>query len=398
MAETPHPLLFVHSSDELYGSDVVLLELVRRLDSQRFRPLVLTPTDIGYEGLLSKALAENGIPHRSVEMPVLRRRYLKPFAFPGFLRSIRNGSRRVQTIIDEQRSALVHSNTAAVWGGALAAHKAQTPHVWHVHEIVTQPTWVRRFLAWMIANRSDRVVAISRAVANNLLADQPRLDSRLSVIYDAVDTERFHPDNDGGALRSQWGVSDDEVLVGVIGRISAWKGQDFFLNALTLALPQAPRLRCVFVGDVVPGEEARLEQLKDLAQELGVSERVIWAGYRQDAPQIMAAIDILTLPSIRPEPFGMVVVEAMASGKPVIATAHGGPLETVIDGETGHLVSPVEPQQLAQALVDLTKSPQQRREWGMRGRAHVVRSFSFEYHVAAFTSLYLDLITSHARL
>ena len=86
---SPYPILFVHSSDEMYGSDVVLLELARRLDPARFRPLVLTPTDIGYEGLLSKALKDAGIEHRSIDMPVLRRRYLTPKELPGFLRNIR---------------------------------------------------------------------------------------------------------------------------------------------------------------------------------------------------------------------------------------------------------------------------------------------------------------------
>ena len=111
----------------------------------------------------------------------------------------------------------------------------------------------------------------------------------------------------------------------------------------------------------------------------------------------MAALDILVLPSIRPEPFGMVILEAMASAKPVIATAHGGPLETVIAGETGALVPPDDPPALAQAMTDLASSAEKRREWGAKGRAHVVRSFSFEYHVAAFETIYLDLIESRTQ-
>ncbi|NOX64112.1 MAG: glycosyltransferase family 4 protein [Chloroflexi bacterium] len=390
--DKPRPILFAHSSDEMYGSDVVLLELVRRLDRTRFRPLVITPTDLQYEGLLSRALADAGVEHLALDMPILRRRHLSPARLPAFAGRLHRGPQHVEKIIRARRVALAHSNTAAVWGGALAARRAGVPHLWHVHEIITQPAWVRRLVAWMIARHSDHVVAISQAVADHLLADQPNLATRLSIIHDAVDATRFHPDVDGWALRSEWGVKREEVLVGVVGRISAWKGQDFFLKAFARASAHAPQLRAVFVGDVVPGEVWRREALREMAQNMGVATNIIWAGYRTDAPQVMAALDVLALPSIRPEPFGMVVVEAMAAGKPVVATAHGGPLETVLDRETGRLVSPRDPQEMAQALVELASRPELRKQWGANARRHVVQSFSFERHVTAFEALYAQLL------
>ncbi len=389
---SPTPILFAHSSNELYGSDIVLLELVRRLDAARYRPLVVTPTDITYEGLLGQALTEAGIRHQELDIPVLRRRYFSAAGSAAFLHRLRTGTRQLEQCIEEKNIALVHSNTSAVWGGALATRRCKTPHLWHVHEIVKKPTVVKKLMIWMIARYSDHVVAISHAVARHLLAEQPRLEPRLSVIYDAVDTERFRPDIDAQTLRSEWRTVANEILVGVVGRISGWKGQNLFLQAFALALPRAPELRAVIVGDAPPGEDWRIEALKTQAEELGIENNVIWAGYRNDAPQVMAALDILALPSILPEPFGMVVLEAMATGKPVVATAQGGPLETIIEGETGYLVSATDPSDMANALQTLAQNTHLRLQLGKQARQHVAQNFTFDQHIRAFDELYERLI------
>ena len=392
---TPTTILFVHSSDELYGSDLVLLELTRRLDRERFRPLVVIPTDLEYQGLLGQALEDAGVPHISVDIPVLRRRYFSAGGLLEFQRRVRAGTKALQDLIEKERVALVHSNTSAVWGGALAARKANIPHLWHVHEIVTNPLPVRKLIAFMVERYSDEVVAISQAVADHLLRDQPNIQPRLSIIYDAVDASKFRPDIDASAVRAGWGVESGLVLAGVVGRISAWKGQDFFLEAFARAAPSTPSLRAVIVGDVVPGEDWRLDELKVRAEELGIADRIIWAGYRHDAPEVMAALDMLVLPSIRPEPFGMVVLEAMAAGRPVIATAHGGPLETIIDGKTGYLVSPTQPDDMANALQLLANDPDLCEHQGRNGRARALEEFNFERQINAFENLYEKMISSH---
>jgi len=388
----PATILYPHSSDELYGSDMVLLHLVKRLNRAVFRPYVLLPTDITYEGKLSRSLSQAGVAHESLAMPVLRRRYFSLRGAPRFAGYLLRGTRSVMDIARRERVALIHSNTSAVWGGALAASRLHLPHIWHVHELVIDPALVRKLMAWMISRHSTRVVAISDAVATHLLADAPALAGRISVIYDAVDADRFSPAVDGSALRAAWGATSQDVLVGVVGRISAWKGQAFFLQALARAIRNQPALKAVIVGDVAPGENWRKDALHALAAELGVGQRIVWAGYHDNAPEVMAALDILTLPSIRPEPFGMVVIEAMASGKPVIATAHGGPLESVVDGETGLLVSPDDPEGMAAALVRLSANPVLRAAMGANGRRRAVDVFGFRQHVQAFQELYSDLL------
>ncbi len=387
----PQPVLYLHSSNELYGSDVVLLNLVRRLDRSRFRPVVLTPTDISYEGLLGQALQQAEIEHHEVDLPVLRRRYLSPAGLPAFGRRLALARRRLRPFVRRTPPPILHSNTTAVLGGALARPFWRLPHVWHVHEIITQPVWMRRLLAWLVHHSSDHVVAISQAVADHLLADQPGLAGKLSVIYDAVDTSIYHPHHDTTTIRTQWGMKPDQVLVGVVGRISAWKGQGLFLQAFAHAYRQARQLRAVIVGGPVPGEAWRLQELQAQARALGIGDVVHWAGFRTDSPQVLAALDIVVMPSIRPEPFGMVAIEAMASERPVIATRHGGPLETVQDGVTGYLVDYVNPTEMTQALLRLTDDAPLRRRMGHQGRQRVQRFFSYEQHVEAFSALYQQM-------
>lgn len=392
---TPRPhIVYVHSSNELYGSDVVLLNLVQRLDPQQFHSVVLTPTDIAYEGLLSQALLAAGIEHHAVDMPVLRRRYLSATGLLPLLRRMAVAPPRMRAFTITDVPLIIHSNTTAVLAGALTARRQHLPHLWHVHEIITQPVWMRKAIAWMVQHSSDRVVAISQAVADHLLADQPGLAAKMSVIYDAVDTEVYHPHHDTQALRRAWGMHPDDVLVGVVGRISAWKGQELFLQALAQALPQAPHLHGVIVGGPVPGEEWRLPALQDLAQTLGIAKHVTWAGFRGDSPQVMAALDIVVVPSLRPEPFGMAVIEAMASARPVIATRHGGPLETVVEGVTGYLVAPDFAAEMRHALVRLAQQPELRRRLGQAGRERVQRHFSYDQHVSAFAEIYRGMLVS----
>ncbi len=390
---SPTTILYPHSSDELYGSDMVLLNLVRRLDPSRFRPYILVPTDIPYEGKLSRELDIAGIAHDSLAMPVLRRRYFSPRGIPRFAQLLWQGTRGVMQIARQEQAALIHSNTSAVWGGALAASRLHLPHIWHVHELITEPAFIRRLVAWMVHRYSTHVVAISQAVANHLLADAPELKGKLSVIYDAVDTEQFSPRVRGDALREAWHIRPTDVLVGVVGRISAWKGQHFFLEAFAQAVRQHPQLKAVIVGDVVPGEDWRRQELQAFTRTLGIENHVVWPGYHDNAPEVMAALDILALPSIRPEPFGMVVIEAMATGVPVIATAHGGPLESVSDGETGLLVSPVDPGDMARALALLANDALLRQRMGARGRQRVETMFSFSTHVQAFQALYTSILS-----
>ncbi len=382
------PILFVHASDELYGSDIILLELVRNLDKRRFSPHVVLPQDLPYEGQLSRALETAQVPHTSIDMAVLRRRYASPHGVLMFTMRLIGGTLRLRREMQEAKFALVHSHTGTVWCGAIASKMLDVPHVFYIMEIVTSSWFTRRLVARFLAWRGDKVVAISHAVKEHLLRDAPSLAPHIEVIPPGINPDRFRPNEGGARVRQEWGVNEDEVLFGVVGRIHWWKGQEVFLQAATHVARQVPQARFAIVGDVVPGEEWRKDELKRLVHSLGIADKVIWPGYRKDTPHVMAALDVLVLPSTEPEPFGRVIVEAMATEKPVIASAHGGPVEIVLPHETGLLVPPRDPEALAKAMIDLARRPEQRLQMGRAGRRRVLERYTIERHVAAFEDLY----------
>ena len=226
-------ILFVHSSDELYGSDVVLLELLRRLDRSRFAPLVALPADLPYDAgrpRLSDELAKLDIPLCKLDFAVLRRRYLRPAGLPGFALRLYRGSRALARLIRDQDVRLVHANTVAVVGGALAARLARRPLVWHVHEIIERPAWLRWLLVRLATGWAERVVAISGPVAEHLLARGATRDAaaRVSVIHDAVDTEHFNPQNDGAAARAAWGLGPQHLVVGWRAGFTRGRGKRYW--------------------------------------------------------------------------------------------------------------------------------------------------------------------------
>ncbi len=387
-----HSILFVHSSNELYGSDVILLELVRRLDRERFAPYVVMPRDLPYDGRLSRALTASQVPNATVDMAVLRRRYMSLRGLLTFNKRLLKGTYALIRLMRSRRARLVHSQTGAVWCGAVASKLLGIPHVYYIMEIVQEPLLTRRLMAHFIRWRGDRVVVISRAVGEHLLKDAPAMADRIVVIPPGIDPARFHPENDGRAVREAWGVRPEEVVFGVVGRIHWWKGQDDFLRAAARMAHRVPHARFAIVGDVVPGEEWRRHQLEREVARMGIADRVIWAGYRDDIPQVMAALDVLVLPSSEPEPFGRVIVEAMATARPVIASAHGGPLEIVVPEETGLLFPPRDASALAEAMLRLADNPDLRRRMGAAGRQRVLTHYTMERHVAAFQALYEEMI------
>ncbi len=386
------PILYVHSSNELYGSDIILLDLVKRLDRTRYAPFVVMPQDLPYDGRLGRALAQESIPHTSVDMAVLRRRYTNVFGLIAFSRRLLVGTLALRRIMREQQVVLVHSQTGAVWCGGLAGRWLGIPHIYYIMEIIQTPRLTRHLMARFINKYGDRVVVISKAVGEHLMKDAPEIERRITVIPPGIDAETFHPRNVGQSVRREWGVRDEHVVFGVVARIHWWKGQDLFLRAAARIARQVPHARFVLVGDVVPGEEWRRQALKQEIARMGIGDRVVWAGYREDIPQVMAALDVLVLPSTEPEPFGRVIVEAMATERPVIAAAHGGPVESVVHGETGFLFPPQDEEALAAAMKQLAQDAALRVRMGKAGRERVLALYTIDRHVAAFQALYDEIL------
>ncbi len=241
-----------------------------------------------------------------------------------------------------------------------------------------------------VARLVDHHVAISEVIKQDLL-DFGIPESRITIIHNCVDTTRFSPAVTPVDLQARFGIPQGRLVVALFGRLVSWKGQDVFLKAMADVLPAVPEAHGLIVGD---GEPDHVRGLEQLAHDLQIADRVTFGGYHADTPQLLRSVDVVTHMSTRPEPFGLVVSEAMAAGKPIVAMAEGGPLEIVLDGETGLLVPPREPKPTADAIIRLLRDERLRTSFGAKARERVIDRFSAEHCAKQYAALYNRLLSN----
>jgi len=280
----------------------------------------------------------------------------------------------------------VHVNTLFNVQGAVAARLARRPLVWHIRELVPGSRAAGLMLR-LVPLLATRAVAISTAVSETLAA----CGERVQIVFDGIDLEPLE-EADGERGRGALGLEAGQPLVVTVGRIEPWKGQRTLIEAAPAILAAFPEARILIVGGPAVNKPEYAEGLRQRCEELGVAGRVCFTGIRDDVPDILAAADVLVLPSATPEPFGLTVAEAMAVGCPVVATAAGGPLDTVVDGETGYLVPPESPDAVAEKVCVLLADPKGARAMGDRGRVRVRERFTIE-RVADEMGMLLERIT-----
>jgi glycosyltransferase involved in cell wall biosynthesis len=209
--------------------------------------------------------------------------------------------------------------------------------------------------------------------------------ARITAIGPGLDTSRFHPGVSGAAVREQLGLSGPAV--GLVANIRGSKGHRFFLEAAREVLRTYPDVRFLIVGDGIGFDDVR-RRVKDL----GLDGRVIMTGFRRDIPEVMAALDVLVLPSIKSEAMSQVIPQALAVGTPVVGTTVGGTPEIVRDGETGRLVPPADSTALARAVLDLLRDPDHARAMARRGQADVLARLSMDAAMTRTMSVYADAL------
>lgn len=241
--------------------------------------------------------------------------------------------------------------------------------------------WLNRLAGEML---TDRIIAISGAVRDHLVAGGISPE-RVTVIHNGVDLREFPPGLDPRPVREELGLGTGPV-VGMIARLVPEKGHDYLLLAARQVVDRLPEARFLLVGD---GPER--DRLSALARQLGLEAHVLFAGFRPDIPQVVAAQDLAVLSSTS-EGLGLVLLEAMAGGKPVVATRVGGIPEVVEDGYTGILVPPRDPSSLARAILGLLEDREMARRMGLAGRQRVEKKFDARGMAAATVAQYRQLV------
>ena len=378
-------ILFLHQSGELYGSDVVFVQIIDALKTF-VDPIIVLDNPGPLVERLRDAIGGQS-PILIHPLGVLRRRSFTPSGILSTAFHIITAVWWLARLVHRESADIVYSNTIAVLPGAFAATITRRPHIWHIHEIVIKPRLLGAGLSLVTRTFSHVIIANSQATAQNLAAE-------CLVVYNGISVSRF--DEVGASdIRHEFGVSDDDVLIVLIGRIHYPKGQDLLIDvAYHIICNGISCFKVMLVGDVYPGYEWVLENLRSQVEELGLKSHIFFCGFRSDVPAILKAADIAVAPSTQPESFGLGVVEAMAAGKPVVATALGGPLEIIDDGITGFLVPPDDPDQIAVRLIQLIQDKELRLQMGKRGRKRLEARFSIEAFNKRIRDIVLDVLLS----
>ncbi len=387
----PRPVLFVDHAEALGGAERSLLLLLTFLDRNRWQPHLIAPA-----GPLAEEAARIGVAVRTLDIPRLRRSS----------RSLLDGggvAARISAIARALDVAIIHSNTVrATAYAALAARLSSLPLVWHMRDFwlaeaePTKPTtrWADRLGKIIFCRMASRVVANSHAVAGRLPCS-----AKVSVLYNGVDLSHFDlsliaADNKTNICKAA-GFPSNAPIVGMMARARPWKGQETFLQMAAQITKTAPHCRFLIVGgDPFQVEDEYGAHLLALRSELGLAELAHCSGQLADVRPALAAMDIFVHPGA-PEPFGLVNIEAMALGKPVVAFAHGALPEIVASDETGLLVSPGDVAALGEAVSQLLQAPEVSQRMGRAGRQRVEKIFRIERTVAKLEEIYQQLSANH---
>lgn len=352
LPESPPPLrvLFVEANEDgtTGGSHRSLYELTRRLDRNRYHPVVL----FYQANRFADMLREGGI--EVIDYESVRRRELAARSSGGVVAKVLDIAAAIPRrarLIREEHISFVHINNSpsvAFDDWLLAARLARVPIVSSVRGDDRPGNRLARLL-W---SRFDLVMPVSRWIAD-VMRESGIPDSRIRLVYNGVDVQAIRDRVRRGRddVRVELGVPEGGLLAVMVGNLRPWKGQHVVLQAVSTARRLGADVHLALVGQAAEEEEDRRyeEDLRSYVSREGLTNCVSFLGRRTDVPDLFSAADVAIHASVRPEPFGLVLVEAMATGTPVIASNRGGPVEILTD-ESGFLFDPDEPDELGRIL------------------------------------------------
>jgi glycosyltransferase involved in cell wall biosynthesis len=374
-------LLTIQPVAERGGSDQALVRMLRSLPPAEFECHVVVPA----QPPLRAELEATGAAVHIVPMARISRSN-RATAWLAYACAWPIVVARLVRLIRVLDIDVVHSNSLHSWYGWAAAALTRTPHVWHAREIVVQSDRALRVEQFLARHFATRVVCVSTAVAEQLPG------AATVVIAETADPEEFSPAR-AGHVRAELGIPDDAPLVGGAGRIDTWKGFEVLLDAFARVRESVPDAHLVIAGGPVTGKEWLTEQLAARAATVPGAH---WLGLRDDLPEVLADLDCFVLPSTEPEPYGLVAVEALASGVPAVMTDGGGPRDIAAAATPGAttLVPPGNVTALADAIRERLTRVGPTSTAARRARA-VLRAPEPERFAAVFRGVHLA--PSHRR-
>ncbi len=389
-AQAPALILFFDHTAKMGGGEISLFNLVTHLDRKRFEPVVVLAQD----GELREKLARIGVevhvlPLDAGVAEVRKDSLVGARAVPwGQVAQIARYVWQLSLFLRARGADVVHANSLkADILGALAARLAGVPVIWHVRDRIDEdylPGAATRAFRLACRFLPSFVVVNSMATLETLHLPPSK---RARVLYNGVVHDGLPPADFEHAVPSPAHPPDAPVIA-LVGRISPWKGQDIFLQAAAQVVKRFPRARFQIIGAPLFGESDYETEVRALCTRLGLDSNVEWLGFRRDVPDLIAGCDLLVHASKTGEPFGQVVVEAMMSSRPVVATRGGGIPEIVLDGETGYLVPMNDAPAMGHAILAVLDSPEQAHQMGQSGAARAISKFTIQRTASKIEGVY----------
>ncbi|HEV2884247.1 MAG TPA: glycosyltransferase family 4 protein [Pyrinomonadaceae bacterium] len=378
-------ILYYNHTGQASGAEYLLLMVLARLDRNTFEPIVVCP----HQGPLARMVEElkvpveivQGLEARFTSQGALLFRYLR-----SFIQVIRGLRKRVVTI----KPDLIHANSIRAGLVASAATIGlRTKVVWHLHDLLPRhPISSLVRVCAFLAPRA-RMIAVSQAVATNFTGGISPLKKRIQVILNGIDLDKFQGSRSAGQeIRREFQLDESAVVFGIVGQLTPRKGQLELIRAFAKVLQRTPAATLLVVGSALFNRDEDYETLlKQTASDLGIVDRVLFTGSRKDVPAVMQAMDVLIVNSTI-EPFGLVALEAMACGTPVLAAVSGGIPELIEHGKNGWLVPQGDESALTNAMLHLAPRPAACSLLAKEARLQMLSRFSAEEYLRQIQDFY----------
>lgn len=387
----PIRVLFVDHTAAESGGEIALLNLVRNLDARRVTPIVVFGSH-GPVAHMMRSFADTRVLPLSPLVAGAKKDSLSAASLMQ-IRALLNAAVyvwRLLWLIRRSHVRVVHTNSlkADLLGG-IAARMTGRIVVWHVRDRIDDdylpPTVVRAFRLlsrwiphFVIANSQATLRSLDRPMLRST-SGKPDLRGRGFVVHDGT----YLQDRSTKVL-----VDRKLSRIGLIGRICPWKGQHIFLHAAALVRERFDDVQFVIVGSALFGETEYERQLHQLPDRLGIADLVTFTGFRTDVYKVIDEMDLIVHASTIGEPFGQVIIEGMAAGKPIVATNGGGVPEIVDDGKTGILIPMGNIQAMAEAISRILDDPAAAIKMGERGRERVREHFTIDQTARKVEQIY----------
>jgi len=395
-------LLVDHSVTGTVGGALTgFLQLIRGLDPARWESTLVLYEQKSLDGalegtrcrlitLVAAAVAPTAPPRSAADERPWRRSqaWRTAMALRRLVQQKIPRARMLLPVLQRERPDVIHAANSFYHSidVLLAARWARIPCVVHEKGLVPYTAVERWF-----ARRTDACICMTEAIRANLTRQGVHAP-RTVVVHDGIDLDGFRPRRAAADVRAALGVADRDPVIGITANVNPWKGQDVLVRAVAQLVGEFPRLGCLVVGGTVRGADDYLRGMEAFVAAHGLGQHVRFVGHRSDIADVVGALDVLVHASVTPEPFGRVLIEGMALGRPLVATAGGGVPEIVVDGETGLIVPGGDVDAMAGALRRLLADAALRERFGAAGARRARTHFSLASYVAGVDAVYASVL------